>query len=215
MILPLPVRSLLFAVAAGSLWLASAASFQTESAGAPPSDDIPEAVAALLGEDGVRVTDGSGNTVVEVWGRTAAFDGEGTAGFGVRYDFIPEGALIGIARFPEGSDFREQDIPAGVYTLRFGLHPEDGNHMGVAPSRDFVLVSPAAKDTDATKNYSFDELVNLSYETGNSHPTILRVELPDSDEIPNLWENDYEHWILDFPVVDDAMGLVIYGHADE
>ena len=96
-----------------------------------------------------------------------------------------------------------------------GLHPEDGDHMGAAPSRDFVLLTPAAADTEASSNYGFDDLVELSYKVGNSHPTIARAEMADGDGSPNIWQNDLEHWVVDLKMVGEPIGIVVYGHADE
>jgi len=194
-----------------------AAKFTTESAGPPPTEGVPAETIELVVEDGVAVKNGAGETVAEYWMRKAPFEGEGTSAFGVRFDTIPEGAFLGIVRYTEkGSDFREQYIGPGVYTLRYGLHPEDGNHMGVAPSRDFALLSPADKDTATNENVGdFDALMDLSFEVGNAHPTVARVELPDSEEGPTLWENDYEHWVLDLDVAGELVGLVVYGHSEE
>lgn len=193
-----------------------AADFSAEAAGPAPSEGVPAAVAGLLQADGVRVKDPAGKVVAELWGRKAALEGEPAAGFGIRFDNIPEGALIGLIRFPEhGSDYREQNIPAGVYTLRYGLHPEDGDHMGVAPSRDFLLLTPAAADTEASKNYGFDDMVDLSYKVGNSHPTVMRAALPDSAGGQHVWHDDMQQWVVDLKVADDAIGIIIYGHAEE
>jgi hypothetical protein len=195
---------------------APAADFSVEAAGPAPTEGVPAAVAGLLQADGVRVKGPDGTVAAELWGRKAAFEGKPAAGFGIRFDNIPEGALIGLIRFPENrSDYREQNIPAGVYTLRYGLHPEDGDHMGVAPSRDFVLLTPAAADTEATKNYGFDDMVDLSYKVGNSHPTVMRAALPDGDGGLNIWQDDHEQWVVDLKVASDAVGIIIYGHAEE
>ena len=35
----------------------------------------------------------------------------------------------------------------GVYTLRFALQPQNGNHLGVSSNREFLLVCPSALDT--------------------------------------------------------------------
>ena len=102
-----------------------------------------------------------------------------------------------------------------MYTLRFGLHPEDGNHMGVAPSRDFGLLAPVEKDLEVSRNFDFDAIVELSADVGNPHPTVARLELPEGDQGPHLWENDYEHWVLDVPVADTVVGIVVDGHAEE
>ena len=192
----------------------SAASFTIE-AGPGPAAAIPKATQALVAAEAVTVK--SGDTVVaHFWMRAAAFAGDAVDGFGVRYATIPEGAFLGVVSFPEkGSDFREQSIPSGIYTLRFGLHPENGDHMGVAPSRDFALLSPVDKDLEVEKNYDFDALVELTAEVGNPHPTVARLELPEGDDAPHLWENDYEHWVLDLEVADEVVGIVVYGHAEE
>ncbi len=213
------VRNLLSiqVVAAAALFVAplSAASFETE-AGPPPAASIPQATKALIAAEAVTVKSGDA-AVAHFWMRTAPFEGDAAAAFGVRYDTIPEGAFLGVVNFPEkGSDFREQSIPSGVYTLRFGLHPENGDHMGVAPSRDFAVLSPVEKDLQVEKNYDFDALVELTAEVGNPHPTVARLELPEGGgEAPHLWENDYEHWVLDLKVADEVVGIVIYGHAEE
>ena len=193
------------------------ADFSAEAAGPPPSDGVPEALGAMLHAHGARVKGPDGKVVAEYWGRKEAFTGDPVSGFGIRFDTIPEGALVGLVRYPEkSSDFRAQHIPGGIYTLRYGLHPEDGNHMGAAPSRDFVLLTPVAQDAEPATNYGFDDLVDMSFTIGNPHPTIVRLELPEGDGAdPHLWENDMEHWILDLKVVDDAIGVVVYGHSEE
>ncbi|MCY4588392.1 MAG: hypothetical protein OXB98_20380 [Bryobacterales bacterium] len=193
-----------------------AADFSVEPAGSPPVDGVPEAVTAMLHGEGVRVMDPDGTVVAEFWGRKSAFEGDPVSGFGIRFTTIPEGALVGLVQFPDkGSDYREQHIPAGIYTLRYGLHPEDGDHMGAAPSRDFVLLTPAAADTEASRNYGFDDLVELSYKVGNSHPTIARAEIADGDGSPNIWQNDLEQWVVDLQVTGEPIGIIVYGHADE
>ena len=206
---------LLSMLAAASLLPPLAAASFTIEAGPGPAAAIPEATQALVAAEAVTVK--SGDTVVaHFWMRAAAFAGDAVDGFGVRYDTIPEGAFLGVVSFPEkGSDFREQSIPSGIYTLRFGLHPENGDHMGVAPSRDFAVLSPVDKDLEVEKNYDFDALVELTAEVGNPHPTVARLELPEGDDAPHLWENDYEHWVLDLEVAGEVVGIVVYGHAEE
>jgi hypothetical protein len=195
------------------LW---AADFAIESAGAPPSDGVDASVVAAVAKEGTRVKGPDGKTVIEFWGRAVPFDGQPASGYGIRYDSIPHGALVALVRVPsEDSDFREQVIPSGVYTVRYSLHPEDGDHMGVAPSRDFALLSPVALDKDAKANMEFKALAEQSKKVGNPHPTILRVELPEGNEAPHLWQNDYEFWVLDLKVANDVVGFVVYGHSEE
>ena len=201
----------------GALALPPAVLAQDFSAetGAPLPEAVPEATRELIASEGVAVKHGD-TVVMRFWMRTAPFEGDPASGFGVRFDNVPEGALLGVLEFVEqGSDFREQSVPAGVYTLRFGLHPEDGNHMGVAASRDFGLLAPVAKDLEVSQNFDFDAIVKLSADVGNPHPTVARLELPEGDQGPHLWENDYEHWVLDVAVADTVVGIVVDGHAEE
>src|SRR5882762_5012164 len=61
-----------------------------------------------------------------------------------------------------GSDRRGQTIKAGVYTLRYGIMPVNGDHQGAAPQRDFVLMTPAADDKDLNATPNFEALVAMS-----------------------------------------------------
>ncbi len=202
-------------VAAIALAPAGLAQKYTSAAGAALPDSVPAETAALVSDAGVAVQ-AAGTVVARFWMRTAPFEGSAAAGFGVRFDNIPEGAFLGVVEFPEkGSDYREQSVPPGIYTIRFGLHPEDGNHMGVAPSRDFGLLAPVAKDLEVSRNYDFDGIVELSADVGNPHPTVARLQLPEGDSGPNLWENDYGHWVLDLPAAGTVVGIVVEGHAEE
>ncbi len=194
--------------------LAFSQEYVTETGSAVP-EIVPAAGRELIAQDAIALK--SHDTVVaEFWMRTVEFEGEPGGGFGVRYDMIPEGAYLGVVSFPEkGSDFREQSIPSGIYSLRYGLHPENGDHMGVASSRDFAILSPVDKDVEAMKNYEFEALMKLTSEVGNPHPTVARLELPEGDDAPNLWEDDYENWVLDLAVADAVIGIVVDGHAEE
>ena len=114
---------------------AAAADLTYEKIGAPA--EAPAALQSLMNAEGYAVKGPDGKVIGEYWGRKDAFEGQASSGFGIRYDFIPEGSVIALVRLPDsGTDFRAQSVPGGWYTLRYALHPEDGNHMGVAPSRD-------------------------------------------------------------------------------
>ena len=195
--------------------LPSSAALSQESAGPPPAE-ASQAAKDLVQADGVRVKSGA-KVLGEYWARKAAFTGDPVSGFGIRFKTIPEGALIAIVRFSEDwSDFREQRVPAGVYLLRYVLHPEDGNHMGVAPSRDFGALTPIAADTDPAKNLEFKPLAEMSRKIGNPHPSVVRLQLSEGDEAPHLWEDEEAGLqILDLKIVDEVIGILVEGHSEE
>src|SRR5262249_21712282 len=107
-------------------------------------------VRAVLADQGYRVVDGQGKPYAEIWLRKAVPASEKPAGpkGALLFPFLAEGELLGALRFPaEGHDNRDQTIAPGVYTLRYGLQPVNGDHLGVSPYRDYALLLPAVKDT--------------------------------------------------------------------
>ena len=80
--------------------------------------------------------------------------GEGDRGAdcknGLTYREIPEGTLVGAIEFPaKFTDFRKQELAAGVYTLRFAVQPDIGDHTGTAPHPEFCLICAAEDDRSA------------------------------------------------------------------
>ena len=64
----------------------------------------------------------------------------------------------------------------GVYTLRYGLQPVDGNHVGTSETRDFLLLSPAGEDKDPAK-LEVENLYKFSRDASETtHPAILPMQ---------------------------------------
>jgi hypothetical protein len=170
----------------------------------PLKEEAPSALAPPVREalqaQGYRVLDGRGKVYAEIWLRKAIPASEKPAGpkGTVQFPFLAEGELLGALRFPaEGRDNRDQSIPKGAYTLRYGLQPVNGDHLGVSPYRDYALLLPAAKDT-AIANVARKPLEERSSESaGTSHPAILLLSTPPAsaatapaithDEEKNTW----------------------------
>jgi hypothetical protein len=129
---------------------------------------------------------------VEEKGYRATLDGGWTAEFwfakqlktaakevsGALYPELSNAEFVGVVNLPKGMiDFRGQTIPAGIYTLRYQLLPQDGNHMGVAPNPDFLLAIPAASDSNPEQSYLYKKLVALSGKTtGTHHPAVIALD---------------------------------------
>jgi hypothetical protein len=143
---------------------------------------------------------------------------------GVTYPQIAQGTLVGVLRLPaDVKDYRKQRVKAGVYTLRFAITPENGNHMGVAPQRDFLLASPAAADQDPA-TLTLDQTLTLSKKaTGSSHPSVWSLSSAESSPkaLPSVFHlDDGDMWLVEFQVVLGASGhvnmaLVVVGFAPE
>src|SRR5271157_3901648 len=97
---------------------------------------------------------------------------------GALYPELANGEFVGVVNLPKGmNDFRGQAIPAGVYTLRYQLLPQDGNHLGVAPNPDFLLAIPVASDPNPEQSYLYRKLVTLSAKsTGTNHPAVIALD---------------------------------------
>lgn len=146
---------------------------KVEKAGMP--DALAEPIRKLLDEQALVVRDG-GAEVMTVWFRTEipAKANEDQVKNGLTYREIPEGALVGAIRFPaKFTDFRKQEIAAGVYTLRFAVQPDIGDHTGTAPHPDFCLMCQAKEDktADAVEKKKLIEVSSLVNE--GRHPAVL------------------------------------------
>lgn len=188
---------------------------------APPGDAVAPTIAGLLSPTGFKVVRGESRTVCEIWLCKQWQAAAGERPEAVNYPLAP-GSLVGVVRFPKkGSDFRDQDIAEGVYTLRYGQQPVDGAHVGTSPTRDFLLLLPAAQDT-AAGVLDYRTMTKQSAEAaGSSHPLLLsmqRAEAPGEPlAIRHVEEPDW--WIVRFvgkaKGADVPVDLIVAGHAEE
>lgn len=119
----------------------------------------------------------------------------------VKYPFAT-GQLIGVLQVAEKAkftDFRNQEIKPGVYTLRYGRQPEDGNHIGTSELYDFLAAVPAKDDIDPKPVDSFMVLAKMSAKTaGGTHPAIFSLLPVEKPEAKATLEHDADndHWIV-------------------
>lgn len=93
------------------------------------------------------------------------------------YPFLTDGELLGVLQFAtEGHDYRDQSIAKGLYTMRYGLQPVNGDHLGVSTYRDYSLLLPAAKDQkpDVMPRKQLEQQSALA--AGTSHPAVLLLQ---------------------------------------
>ncbi|SPE27753.1 conserved exported hypothetical protein [Acidobacteriia bacterium SbA2] len=187
---------------AAQLLLASLAfgqSYKVENAGAPAAGQVPAAVQNALESQGAKVENGQGGTLLEVWfAKTVATNSSASPSSDFLYPSLTEGEFLGVLHFASpGADFRGQAIKPGFYTVRYGLIPTDGNHMGVNPTRDVLVLCPAAADTDLSANLKFDDLVKLSRQAaGTPHPAFLVGAPVNGSSFPAVAKDDQDHWNL-------------------
>ena len=221
----------IFSFILGGLALAPGAiaqDYKVETFDAAPPVELAPAVREALGNSAVRVV-GPKGPLCEIWLRKAVpARAKAEQKLGVAYGQFEEGTLFGVVRFLlEERDYRKQLVKPGIYTLRYALNPVDGNHMGVSPIRDFILLLPAADDTSPAV-LTRDDTIKMSKKAiGLNHPSVWSVSAPPDENakmpaVSRLEEEDA--WVLYFRMQIQpeggaatplAMGLIIFGHAPE
>ena len=167
---------LCFALAALSLTAAKSA-YQVEAV-----DTLPEGVPAAI----VQVVDPKGHGVTGPEGKLCQIwlvkNLELQPGFkptnNVKYPF-QSGQLIGLLNVEKKTrfeDFRGQRVRSGLYTLRYGKQPEDGNHIGTSELADYLLAIPVAVDTKPDKITPNKKLHEQSAKTTRAtHPAVFSL----------------------------------------
>ena len=194
----------------GTAW---AQDYKVEAVSGSPSS-LPSAYASVIQTQGYRVT-GPNGPWCEIWFRNSIPTSAKPTDDAILFP-IPQGALIGILRFPsEGSDRRGQTIKAGLYTMRYSDYPVDGSHQGVAPQRDFLLLAPIGNDADPGATPGFDQLVQMSTKaSGTPHPAVFSIEKPGATKFPSITtEGDTPDQVLNVAIGDLQLALIVVGKA--
>jgi hypothetical protein len=151
----------------------------------------------LLDANGYRLSLDDGTVVCDLWLRKSIPAQPKRDVQGALYTQLADSVFVGLISFPQSTtDYRGQSIKTGTYTLRYALLPNDGNHLGVAPNRDFLLLIPSSADADPNHLYKFDELVSLSRSaTTTHHPAPLSLVQADHG-VTASFAKDEDRWVF-------------------
>jgi hypothetical protein len=218
------VLSLIFLLSGHAL--AAPAKYTAQALNEAPPDALSEAVRGTLAQTGVRVLDAGGKPVFEFWfcnnvAMKAGFKPSST----VKYPFAV-GQLVGAIRVAEDGtpDFRENVLQGGVFTLRYGQQPQDGNHLGTSKFQDFLVLVPAGADADPA-TIAMEDLQNRSKASTaeGTHPGVLSLQPadPKREQSPAVTKKG-AWWILGTELTGKAgdqaaklkLDVVVEGHAE-
>jgi hypothetical protein len=186
----------------------------------PPPAAVAPAIASKLAKSGVRVVVAKGPVTLDFWW-VESLPMKGGAG-APPWESVEEGALVGAVNVSaEFRDIRGRIIKPGVYTLRYGIQPQNGDHLGVSPFRDFLLISPAAADTDPAA-HGHDGTIELSKQAiGGSHPGVWSIDPPVAKENAlqeHKTELEHQAIVMEVPITRDGkpagtlrFGVVLIG----
>jgi hypothetical protein len=174
--------------------------YTVKATAAPAPKELKEPIRQLLSDQAIQVADDKGQPFAEIWLRKQVPVKATPEQLknGLTYREIPETTLLGAVRFAKVFlDYRKQKIKPGVYTLRFGVQPMDGDHMGTAPNPEFCLLVPAGAD-EKPGTIDVKELQELSNKApGGTHPGVMLLfpnEKP--EEMPKLADKGNGQWAL-------------------
>ena len=171
-----------------------------------PPAELAAGVSARL-TPAARVAVGAATLDIWVVDKLESSGGPGWSG-------VDSGTLVGALKV--GGEFKEirgKAVKPGVYTLRYGLQPQNGDHLGISTFREFLLISPAALDLDP-KVLGFDGVVALSKEViGTAHPASLSIDPPeDAPGAPlSTYKNEHGHDGVVLQIGSLKFGLIVSG----
>jgi hypothetical protein len=187
--------------------------YKSEPAGAPPSD-LAAAIASALDSNGTKISKADGGGVMEIWFRKAAPSGPKSSGDSIALPTIPVGTFLGVIKLEgKGEDRRGQSLKPGVYTLRYVLMPSNGDHLGVAPQRDFAAMVPAAEDKDPASTPDLEAAIKMSTKaSGTAHPAVLSLS-SGSGTAGFTKEADHD-WTLNTKIGDLPVAIILLGRVE-
>ncbi|MGA9769287.1 MAG: hypothetical protein WBV94_09620 [Blastocatellia bacterium] len=200
-----------------------AESGKIETIGAFMDESASEQLRKTLEPKGYRVVLADGSVVCEIWLRAGVPAANKSETAGAVYTGLAESAMIGVINYPKATnDFRGQAIKAGIYTLRYALYPTDGNHMGISPVRDFLVMIPLSVDQIPDAVYKFEDLTKLSAKaSGTNHPAVSSLVMPEGAAAsPTLAENEHGNLIFVAKVktqagADMPIAVIVKGRAEQ
>jgi hypothetical protein len=190
------MRFLVFAFALMAAASGTAAVLSLKVVEKEPPKELDPSIMAKLQRSAVQLLDGD-KAVYEFW-FAAELPLTAKPGSPARaLDSVKQAALLGAVSVPKAlRDYRDDEVAAGVYTMRFALQPQDGNHLGSAEFLYFAVLVPAKLDTKPDGIADYKALVKASSkETATDHPVILSLRPPSSPDgdAPKLCEPAAEH----------------------
>lgn len=161
-------------------------STKLEAIGAIADPAVPEAMKRVLEPKGSRITIGDG-PYCDIWLRAGVPTGKSDA-LGAVYATMGESVLLGVISFARATtDFRGQAVKPGTYTLRYAVHPADGNHLGISPVRDFLAMVPVGMDQNPEAQPKFEDLMKMSARVaGTNHPAVLSLVQAEGGSAPKV-----------------------------
>jgi len=185
-----------FAFFSAPQYSVNAAEFSAKVVDKAPPADLGESIRAALQSKAVQLLDAD-KPVYEIWFRRE-----------IPLKLKPESATKGLQAIAETTlvgavvvqkpqrDYKDNEIAPKLYTARFGLQPQDGDHLGTAEFPYFLVLIPAKSDTNLDGISGYKAMFKASgKDTATGHPVVLslRPAAADEGDVPKLQEPAADH----------------------
>jgi hypothetical protein len=174
----------------------NAADFSVKVTEKEPPKEVGEAIRKMLQPKAVQVLNGN-TPLFEFWLSSEVPLKSKPAAADKALEAIPETTVLGVVTVGNGQrDYKDNEVAAGVYTMRFGLQPQDGDHLGTADFAYFALLIQAKNDVRPDGFATAKAMVKASsHGTASEHPVVLSLRPAPSDtgELPKLNEPVADH----------------------
>ena len=183
------------------LWISfagalGAANLSVKTADKEPPKEISEAIRQTLQSKAVQVLDGD-KPAFEFWFAREIPLKSKPASLAAALDSIEMAGLLGAVSVSTPTrDYRDDELPAGVYTMRFALQPQDGDHSGSTDYTYFAVLVPAKLDAAPDALTTYKAVVKASAKGGSTeHPHVmsLRPATSEAGDQPQIKEPKPEH----------------------
>lgn len=173
-------------------------------------EEVPEAFKSAVRPDGLRLAAKDGSPIYDLWPcrkvKPAAVRSQELS---VNFGQLEVGTFMGILRSHGAEfDYYENPIEKGVYVLRYGVQPDNGDHMGTAESRDFLLLTRFEQDQKSERVKKMEDLIEMAMAaTASGHPMILFLEKPPdlAADSPRLYRHERrDEWLVDLEFESQA-----------
>jgi len=201
-----------------------AADFTLKTTDKPAPKEISESIRAVLSSKAIQLVQGD-KPALEIWLRQEIPMKSKPASSSEALNSIAETALVGVIAVNDTSlrDYKDNEIPKGLYTARFEMQPKDGDHLGTAEFDSFVVLTDAASDNELNGLNTFKLLTKASGKsTSSGHPLVVSLRpVTEEGAVPRITEPTSEHKAIRLKVpgktsggekTDVVFDLVYQGH---
>lgn len=184
--------------------------------GAAPAD-LDAGFTAMLEKSGTKLMKGD-QQVAEIWFRAALPAAAKSSEPNISMGMVPHGTLLAVMKVDVvHADRRGQQVKPGTYTMRYSYFPENGDHQGASPQRDFMLLTPTRIDKDSTVVPNFDQIVDWSRKaSGTPHPCVFSFWKEDPKMYKDgILDKQGEHdFVLMHKLGDIPVSIILVGKAE-